>query len=1337
MTKRILSAILACMMVMSFFTGLTDTVSAEQTDGKTNLILLDDVRLPVCEAVGLDPASETEPDVYTLASYIRDGDRILFVWPDAAAPQAAGPRPEGANYLSTVDAVLADGELTAPHAVAFEVEARPAGTFAFKHNGLYLAPGNAADGDGAISLNEEPADWIVFCDDDISIVLSPINDEQAFFFQYSPAAYRFSAYLSRQEDIAIYKLKTAEDLVDVYFVDEDDNDSAYACCFSSSSGEAPACPGTELTACGVEKDGHRFYRITVDRNQYDRVIFSGGSSETQTAELDLGTGGNLVYYIQSGAATVGSDLWPAPGTVVAPTCTEPGFTRYTGLLTGVPMNTDPVVALGHAYGAWSGNGDHTRTRVCANDASHTETEFCTDSNRDGVCDVCGGALNASVRLPDYGDFVIAARVGDQYYALPAVFDVDNPNGTEVTAVDGWMQENDAQGFIYHLEALGDGSYRISNGTDCLGYSGSGSELQKVNAVQQLNNCFRWRITAGKAGSYRVANCAAPGRALACQDQTAAGSSTVQTCFGVFAASDLNAGADGWFDLELLPVERDAESDSPEDIDVYFVDETDGNQAYAYYYDENANEDESGEDLQYPSVRLTAMGEEKDGHPYSKITLNTGRYTDVVFHNGQAGGASGANQTADLPFAADARQDPLNPAGNRFVVYYIYDDHGVMCAATGNDVWPKPAERQEPTCTEPGWSRYVGLRTGVYADETVLPAAGHTPLPPAEENRVEPTCTEPGSHDLVVRCAVCGMEQSREHEAIGALGHDWSEWETEYEPTCIDKGEEFRICNRCHVMEQRDVDELGHDPSQPVQENYNAPTCVAAGGYDTVVRCNRCQRVLAYVHTVLNALGHDWGEWKTDHAPTCTDRGVDYRICNRCHVMEQRDVDELGHDPSQPVQENYNAPTCISEGGYDTVIRCSRCQQILSSTHTVLNALGHDWGEWQTDHAPTCTDRGVDYRICYRCHVMEQRDVDELGHNPGAPVQENYLEPTATTEGGYDTVVYCTRCSAELSREHTTRPATGPNEPVLDENLTLYASISVGVEMQTTLGVRRTQVQNYESWYIEVCKLDADSHVTETRRFGPGQEGAVEDGYIINAVYTDITAKEMGVTYTATLHCFKADGSEVYSKTAVNTLRDYLIGEFTNADNPDAIRTLSADMLNYGAAAQVYFEYDVAHLVNQNLSADAAAAKAQYETPTEAPADLVNSENGPTLYGSVSIMNRVVLGLTARNLNTAGTVQIRVKDHDTGSTKATLETTKRGSVYTADYEQIEAEDIRTAFDFVTLVDGVETGNTLTWSVEGYVRAGRENENVSGAELALLNALLIYADSAAAANFNPSN
>ena len=75
-------------------------------------------------------------------------------------------------------------------------------------------------------------------------------------------------------------------------------------------------------------------------------------------------------------------------------------------------------------------------------------------------------------------------------------------------------------------------------------------------------------------------------------------------------------------------------------------------------------------------------------------------------------------------------------------------------------------------------------------------------------------------------------------------------------------------------------------------------------------------------------------------------------------------------------------------------------------------------------------------------------------------------------------------------------------------------------------------------------------------------------------------------------------------------------------------------------------------------------------------------------------------------------------------------TVSGPVYIAKFANVEADEMRTMFDIVALVDGVETGTPLTWSVEGYVRAARLSSTVSAEELALFNALLIYADSAAA-------
>lgn len=51
--------------------------------------------------------------------------------------------------------------------------------------------------------------------------------------------------------------------------------------------------------------------------------------------------------------------------------------------------------LGHDYGDWASNGDGTHTRVCARDASHTETKDChggtATCTAKAICEDCGGA----------------------------------------------------------------------------------------------------------------------------------------------------------------------------------------------------------------------------------------------------------------------------------------------------------------------------------------------------------------------------------------------------------------------------------------------------------------------------------------------------------------------------------------------------------------------------------------------------------------------------------------------------------------------------------------------------------------------------------------------------------------------------------------------------------------------------------------------------------------------------------------------------------------------------------------------------------------------------------
>ena len=52
------------------------------------------------------------------------------------------------------------------------------------------------------------------------------------------------------------------------------------------------------------------------------------------------------------------------------------------------------------------------------------------------------------------------------------------------------------------------------------------------------------------------------------------------------------------------------------------------------------------------------------------------------------------------------------------------------------------------------------------------------------------------------------------------------------------------------------------------------------------------------------------------------------------------------------------------------------------------------------------------------------------HTPGEVVIENNVDPTCTTEGSYDSVVYCTECGEEISREPVTVPVIAHTEEVI-------------------------------------------------------------------------------------------------------------------------------------------------------------------------------------------------------------------------------------------------------------------------------------------------------------------
>ena len=78
-----------------------------------------------------------------------------------------------------------------------------------------------------------------------------------------------------------------------------------------------------------------------------------------------------------------------------------------------------------------------------------------------------------------------------------------------------------------------------------------------------------------------------------------------------------------------------------------------------------------------------------------------------------------------------------------------------------------------------------------------------------------------------------------------------------------------------------------------------------------------------------------------------------------------------HKPSEIIIENKIEATCLDEGSYDEVIYCLDCQEELSREHKVIEALGHNYSDWQIIKEASDTQDGLKERECTRCHDKQE------------------------------------------------------------------------------------------------------------------------------------------------------------------------------------------------------------------------------------------------------------------------------------------------------------------------------------------------------------------------------
>lgn len=120
-------------------------------------------------------------------------------------------------------------------------------------------------------------------------------------------------------------------------------------------------------------------------------------------------------------------------------------------------------------------------------------------------------------------------------------------------------------------------------------------------------------------------------------------------------------------------------------------------------------------------------------------------------------------------------------------------------------------------------------------------------------------------------------------------HEYGDWVTVKEATCIKDGLKKRTCS-CGVFEEQVIDALGHDFSEEWTID-KEPTCTEEGWRSH--HCSRCDETKD--GEKMNKLDHSYGEWVIEKEATYYNEGKRYHICEHCQNKEEEIIPILKPD----------------------------------------------------------------------------------------------------------------------------------------------------------------------------------------------------------------------------------------------------------------------------------------------------------------------------------------------------------------------------------------------------------------------------------------------------------
>lgn len=318
------------------------------------------------------------------------------------------------------------------------------------------------------------------------------------------------------------------------------------------------------------------------------------------------------------------------------------------------------------------------------------------------------------------------------------------------------------------------------------------------------------------------------------------------------------------------------------------------------------------------------------------------------------------------------------------------------------------------------------------------------------------------------------------------------------------------------------------------------------------------------------------------------------------------------------------------------------------------------------------------------------------------------------------------------------PETDPDPIVIDSELDLNfksASLSLNSDISMNFYVDEEVFDSADGLYAVFTKAlyNADGEIT-------GYDTVTTS----NAVYTDygydfrfdgINPAEMGSAVTATLYGYR-NGELISGDTVNYSVLTYVRNMFPKIEDT-AFRTLLADLVAYGAAAQTYVGYNTANLATAAAPAELMAyATAAVPTLCNCTAFDTKADASVSFTAAyLSLREKVTVCYTVDASDYDGSVEdlsLRITYTDTDGAQKTAVISGSDFVsvngkYVASFSGLNALQMRTVLKAEIFAGETCVSSALYYSIEAYAQS-KTGGNDSLASL--VNAMMKFGDSAAA-------